>query len=249
MSRRHRLADLRSVVPVVLPSLLLCDFGDLASEIRRLEAANVRALHMDVMDGHFVPNFTYGMTIVEAVRKLTDLPLDVHLMIERPEKYLRAFYDAGADIITVHAEATVPPGSTRRLAELLAEIRGLGAGAGLAINPPTLVSAIESCLSACDVVLVMSVQAGFGGQEFNPVALDKLRELRAKVGPNVLLEIDGGITTETIRPAAEAGAQMFVVGSAIFRNNDYSQSVAQLTRLAADRRNKSGGSHENRRPA
>jgi ribulose-phosphate 3-epimerase len=227
MSRRHRLADLRSVVPVVLPSLLLCDFGDLASEIRRLEAANVRALHLDVMDGHFVPNFTYGMTIVGAVRKLTDVPLDVHLMIERPEKYIRAFYEAGADVITIHAEACDRP------ADLLAEIRDLGAGAGVAINPPTPLTAIESCLSACDVVLVMSVQAGFGGQSFNPVALDKLRELRGKVGPDVLLEVDGGITTATIGQAAEAGAQLFVAGSAIFRGGaDYKQSVSQLRQLA-----------------
>jgi ribulose-phosphate 3-epimerase len=231
MSRRHRLADLRSVVPVVLPSLLLCDFGDLASEIRRLEAANVRALHLDVMDGHFVPNFTYGMTLVEAVRKLTDLPLDVHLMIERPEKYIRAFYEAGADVITIHAEACEdgPPGLTRRLAE----IRSLGAAAGVAINPPTPVSAIEGCLSACDLVLVMSVQAGFGGQAFNPVALDKLRELRGKVGPDVLLEVDGGITRATIGQAAEAGAQLFVAGSAIFRGGaDYGRSVAELRQLA-----------------
>jgi ribulose-phosphate 3-epimerase len=223
MSRRYRLADLRNVVPVVLPSLLLCDFGDLKSEIRRLEAAGVRAHHLDVMDGHFVPNFTYGMTIVEAVRRLTELPLDVHLMIARPENYVRAFREAGADVITIHAEATERP------AEVLAEIRGLGAAAGLAINPLTPVSTIDSCLDTCDLVLVMSVQAGFGGQAFDPVALDKLGELRGKVSPDTLLEIDGGITTETIGPAAQAGAQLFVVGSAIFRTPDYTQSIHQLS--------------------
>jgi len=226
MSGRHRLAELRNVVPVVLPSLLLCDFGDLASEIRRLEAAGVRALHLDVMDGNFVPNFTYGMTIVEAVRRRTDLPLDVHLMIAQPERYVRAFRDAGADVITVHAEATHRP------IDLLEEIHSLGAAAGLAINPPSPVSAIQDCLPYCDLVLVMSVQAGFGGQAFNPIALDKLRELRGQVGRDTLLEIDGGITAETIGPAAEAGAELFVVGSAIFRTPDYTQSFSQLTSQA-----------------
>jgi ribulose-phosphate 3-epimerase len=242
MSRRNRLADLRNVVPVVLPSLLLCDFGDLRSEVRRLEAAGVRALHLDVMDGHFVPNFTYGMTIVEAVRRLTDLPLDVHLMIARPENYVRAFHEAGADIITIHAEATDRP------AEVLAEIRGLGAAAGLAINPPTPVSTIESCLDSCDLVLVMSVQAGFGGQAFNAVALEKLRELRGKIEPDTLLEIDGGITTETIGAAAQAGAELFVVGSAIFRTQDYTESINQLS-LQAQRGMSSASSLQSPAPS
>lgn len=225
MSRRRHLVELRQAPPAVLPSLLLCNFGNLEQEVRQLEEAGVRALHLDVMDGRFVPNLTYGMPIVEAFRRLTDLPLDVHLMIEQPQQYIRQFYDAGADIITIHAEAVDSP------SEVLSQIRDLDCGAGLAINPDTSVESIESSLPLCDLVLVMSVHAGFGGQSFQPIALEKLRRLKQLVPEETLLEVDGGVNGKTIRDCQAAGAQLLVVGSAIFREADYREAVRNLTDL------------------
>jgi ribulose-phosphate 3-epimerase len=212
---------------VVLPSLLLCDFAQLGAEIRRLEDAGAEALHLDVMDGQFVPNFTYGLTIVEATRKMTQLPLDAHLMIITPEKIVDRFVDAGADHLTVHVEATDQP------RELLAQIRRKGASTGLALNPKTPLSAIEGCLDLCDSVLVMSVEPGFGGQAFEPVALEKLAALRRRQGPDFRLSVDGGVNEKTIADCAAAGANWFVVGSGIFKRPNYAESVADLTRLAA----------------
>jgi ribulose-phosphate 3-epimerase len=226
MSRRQHLPRLLRSAPVILPSLLLCDFGNLEREIARLEEAGVQGLHLDVMDGHFVPNLTYGMPIVAALRRLTDLPLDVHLMISEPERYVRQFHDAGADIITFHVEAVADP------RPLLEEICGLDAGAGIALNPDTPLSTVEGCLDLCDLVLVMSVPAGFGGQKFHGVALEKLARLRKLVGPDVLLEVDGGINQSTIKSCAEAGANLFVVGSAIFGSDRYGPAVRELTDLA-----------------
>lgn len=227
MSRRDHLSSLRQSAPVVLPSLLLCDFANLQREVDQLAEAGVEALHLDVMDGHFVPNFTYGMTIVESLRQITDMTLDVHLMISDPSRYARQFYDAGADIITFHVEAVDDP------RPLLTEIRQWQAGAGLALNPKTPLTAIEGCLDLCDLVLVMSVEAGFGGQTFDTTALDKLRRLRELVSDDVLLEVDGGINEQTIGPCAEAGAQLFVAGSAIFRAESYHQVVPHLASLAS----------------
>ena len=226
MSRRERIAELRAQGPTVLPSLLLCDFGNLADEVRALEAAGVRALHLDVMDGHFVPNSSYGLTIVEAVRRVTELPLDVHLMISNPADYVERYYEAGADLITIHAEATDDP------TDVLRQIRQLDAAAGLAINPPTPLEAIDGCLDLCDLILVMSVMPGFGGQRFDPVALDKLSALRERTDDRVLLEVDGGINTDTIGDCAAAGAQWFVAGSAIFGSDDYAARVTTLSDLA-----------------
>lgn len=217
------LSNLRAASPAVLPSLLLCDFGNLEQEIQRLENAGVAALHLDVMDGVFVPNFTYGMTIVAALRKLTDLPLDVHLMMVHPEKYIQQFYDAGADIITVHAEAT------NNAPELLQQIRETGAAAGIAINPDTPVSQIVDAIPYADLVLVMSVHAGFGGQSFIERVLEKFGEIRAVPGgADVLLEIDGGINVETIGQATEMGAQLLVAGSAVFKQEDYAAAMENL---------------------
>lgn len=221
-----RLAELRDASPAVLPSLLMCDFGNLEREIRTLEDAGVKALHLDVMDGHFVPNMTYGLTMVETLRRITNLPLDVHLMISNPAEYLSKYIGAGADIVTFHAEAVDDP------KPLLEEIGSLGANAGLAINPPTPVSAIESVLPLCDLVLVMSVMPGFGGQAFDEVALEKLRDLRSKTSDDVLLEVDGGVNAATIADCGKAGAQLLVAGSAIFRADDYTKSIANLTQLA-----------------
>jgi len=222
MARRDCITRLKEISPAVLPSLLLCDFGNLESEIEKLESAGVAALHLDVMDGVFVPNFTYGMTIVHALRKLTDLPLDVHLMMVHPEKYIAQFYEAGADIITIHAEAVDDP------VPVLKSIRELGAGAGIAINPPTPVSEIRNCLASADLVLPMSVNAGFGGQSFDEAALGKLDELRELTDEKTILEIDGGINAATIGDATQHGAELLVAGSAIFKQDDYAEAIANM---------------------
>jgi len=213
---------LRAASPAVLPSLLLCDFANLEREIQRLEEANVPALHLDVMDGHFVPNLSYGLPIVEAVRHTTDLPLDLHLMIAEPAKYIEQFRDAGANSMTIHVEAVADP------RPLLDEIRALGAMSGLALNPPTPLSSILPSLPHCDIVLVMSVMPGFGGQQFERTALEKLRALSARGDHDALLEVDGGINTSTVGDCAKAGADLLVTGSAIFRSDDYREAVAQL---------------------
>src|SRR3972149_293160 len=195
---------LRSSRPVVLPSLLACDFGHLAREIAAVEQAGALALHLDVMDGRFVPNISFGLPIVEAVRQATDLPLDVHLMIEEPARYIEEFRAAGADMLTIHVEAVEDP------RPVLERIRALGASAGLSLNPPTPIDAIEASLPYCDLVLVMSVMPGFGGQEFDPVALGKLRALGERDDVAPLLEVDGGIAADTIGACAEAGNGVFV---------------------------------------
>jgi ribulose-phosphate 3-epimerase len=218
--------QLAALAPLVLPSLLDCDFGRLADQVAALEAAGARAFHLDVMDGHFVPNFSYGLPIVEAVRRSTDRPLDAHLMISHPEQYVERFCEAGADSVTVHAETLADP------RPVLARIRLAGARAGLAINPPTPVERIEPFLEACDMVLVMSVMPGFGGQRFDRVALDKLCQLRGMVPEGVLLEVDGGINEETIADCAAAGADLFVAGTAILGHPDYGAHIRRLTELA-----------------
>jgi ribulose-phosphate 3-epimerase len=210
----------------VAPSLLLCDFGHLADEVHGLEAAGVKALHLDVMDGHFVSNMTYGLPIVEAVRRVTQLPIEAHLMISDPARYAGQFFTAGADAITFHVEAIADP------RPLLDELHALGAAAGLAYNPDTPVSAIRDYVNHCDMILTMSVMPGYGGQAFRREALENLRQLRAMACPEVLLEIDGGVNAETIGECATAGAQLFVVGSAIFKTSDYKQAVETLSRSA-----------------
>ncbi len=219
-------ARLRAASPAVLPSLLGSDFANLQREIERVEEAGVAALHLDVMDGHFVPNLSIGIPIIEAVRRVTDLPLDVHLMVERPERYVEQFRAAGADALTIHVEATTDP------RPVLDKIRDLGALAGLALNPPTPLPTIEASLPYCDLVLVMSVMPGFGGQQFDRRALDKLRTLDTRDDVDALLEVDGGVNAETIGACAEAGAELFVVGVAIFRSKDYTAAIRRLHGLA-----------------
>lgn len=223
---RDRIFGLREMSPVILPSLLQCDFANLQREVERLVEAGVTALHLDVMDGQFVPNLTYGMPIVRALRNICDLPLDVHLMIEGPERYLKDFRAAGADSITVHIEAVRDPATT------LQEIRGLGAAAGIALNPQTPVDTLAPCVGYCDLVLVMSVQAGFGGQAFDASVLSKLSQVRQMFGSDVICEMDGGINRQTIGRCAAAGAELLVVGSAIFGQADYGRAVAELHREA-----------------
>jgi ribulose-phosphate 3-epimerase len=219
-------ARLRESSPAVLPSLLACDFANLRQEIERVEEAGVAALHLDVMDGHFVPNLSIGVPIVEAVRRVTDLPLDVHLMIEQPQHYVKPFREAGADSMTIHIEALPDP------RPVLDQIRSLGAMAGLALNPPTPLTAIERSLSHCDMLLVMSVMPGFGGQEFDERAYEKLRVLRDRRDVDALLEVDGGVNTTTIDACAEAGADLLVAGVAIFHTPDYPATIRQLHALA-----------------
>jgi len=226
MSVASLLADLHLTAPLVEPSLLACDFAHLADEIRRAEDAGAKILHLDVMDGHFVPNLSFGLPVVEAIRRTTQLPLDVHLMISEPGRYAKAFRDAGADLITFHIEAVPQP------APLLEEIRAMGAGAGITLNPPTPVSEIEECLPLCDLVLVMGVMAGFGGQQFDPMALDKLRRIRQLVPKETLLSVDGGIDYDTIGPCAAAGANLFVTGTALFSQDDYGTFIDEMTGLA-----------------
>lgn len=211
---------------IVLPSLLMCDFGNLQREIERLEAAGIKALHLDVMDGQFVPNITYGMPIVEGLRRLTDMPLDVHLMISEPSKYIKQFVDAGADCLTIHAEVDEP------VAEVLQSIRDLGVGVGLAANPDTSFDSVAPLLSQCDLFLPMSVNAGFGGQTFNPIALEKLAAAKA-AHPDLLLEVDGGVNLATAGKCVDAGARLLVVGSAIFGQDDYRQAIEGLVSAVA----------------
>lgn len=221
------IARIRECGAAVLPSLLLCDFRNLEREIGKLEAAGVAALHLDVMDGVFVPNFTYGLPIVSAIRQLTSLPIDAHLMIADPAKYARAFVEAGADIVTFHAEAVGDP------LPVLAEIHAAGAAGGVALNPGTPVSAVAGCLSECEIAVVMSVEAGFGGQSFRPEVLSKLAELRRLGGDALLLEVDGGVNARTISQCVAAGAEALVVGSAIFGEADYAAAIAGLNHLIA----------------
>lgn len=214
--------------PLILPSLLLCDFANLQREAEHLEAAGFQALHLDIMDGVFVPNLSYGLSVVKSLRRVTKLPLDVHLMIANPTQYVDAFREAGADIITFHAEAT------KDHAGVLEQIRRGGAGAGIVLNPATPVSDVAAVIELCDLVLVMSVQAGFGGQSFRPDVLGKFAELRALAAakPELILEIDGGINLGTMKPACQAGAQWLVVGSGIFAHSDYAAAHRNLLAAA-----------------
>ena len=220
---QERFSTMMAASPTILPSLLQCDFGNLEREVERLEEAGVAGLHLDVMDGVFVPNFTYGITIVAALRKLTDLPLDVHLMMVNPEKYIDQFCEAGSDVLTVHAEASDD------LPSVIEQIKKHHVAAGVAVNPATPVSAISAALPLVDLALVMSVNAGFGGQSFMPEVLEKYTQIRQLPGgDSVALEIDGGINEGTVASATEAGAQLLVAGSAIFKQDDYTAAIENL---------------------
>ena len=222
MSRLDCIEKLRGSRPSILPSMLLCDFANLENEIRKLESAGFQTLHLDIMDGVFVPNFTYGMTIVKAIRQSTDLLVDCHLMMVEPEKYISQFRDAGADIITVHAEAT------DNLESLLNQIKEQDAVAGVAVNPSTPISKIEDSIQNADLFLAMSVNAGFGGQAFMESVLPKFQQARELAGEDLLLQIDGGINTKTIATAAEFGVELFVVGSGVFKTDDYEVARNEL---------------------
>ncbi|QDU36744.1 Ribulose-phosphate 3-epimerase [Maioricimonas rarisocia] len=226
MKRETGLANVMRHAPLVAPSMLKCDFGNLHREVELLEAAGAQMLHLDVMDGHFVPNLSYGPMVIERLRSLTDLTFDAHLMISQPARYLDEYIEAGCDWITIHAEAEDDP------LPLLQRIRDAGRLAGLAFNPGTPVADIEQALPACDLVLVMSVEPGFGGQAFNPIALEKVRQVRQLAGAEQIISIDGGIGPSTIADSATAGANVFVVGSAIFDEPDYGAAISDLSARA-----------------
>jgi len=212
----------------ISPSILSADFARLGEEVRAVEKAGADYIHVDVMDGHFVPNLTIGPSVVKAVRRCTALPLDVHLMVERPDDFLSEFAKAGADILTVHVEAVV------HLHRTLTEIRKLGMRAGVSLNPSTPVCLLEPALDYADLILVMSVNPGFGGQELIPEVLPKIKELRRLLGQKgrrAELEVDGGIKVDNIGVAAGAGADVFVSGSGIFGTKDYAQTIASMKNI------------------
>jgi ribulose-phosphate 3-epimerase len=209
----------------IAPSILSADFGKLADEVAAVERAGADWIHVDVMDGRFVPNITIGPVVVRAVRKATRLPIDVHLMIVEPERYVEEFAAAGADIISVHVEPSY------HLARTLQQIRSLGKKAGVVLNPHTPPESVEYVLENVDLVLVMSVNPGFGGQAFMPEVLPKLRVIRKWIdarGLPVSLEVDGGVASGTARRVVEAGARVLVAGSAVYGQNDYAAAIASL---------------------
>jgi len=215
----------------IVPSLLSADFARLAEEIARVERGGAAMLHLDVMDGHFVPNLTMGPPVVESVRKVTRSKLDCHLMIEDPDRYIPAFVAAGADLVSVHQEAC------RHLHRTLRLIQSEGALAGVVINPATPVGMLDEVLEVADYVLVMSVNPGFGGQKFIPAVLDKVRSLdrqRRERGLPIAIEIDGGITTQNIADAVRAGCDWMVTGSSIFHTSDPAAAVAGMQQIARD---------------
>ncbi len=214
----------------IAPSVLSADLGRLPEQIERSVEGGAEWLHVDVMDGHFVPSLTFGAPLVRALRRLTSLPIDVHLMVERPERYLGEFADAGASVFTFHPEATV------HVQRHLATARQLGMLAGLALNPSTPVALLEEVVEDVDLVLVMSVNPGYGGQSYIPQSTDKIRRTRALLdrrNSRAALEVDGGITTATIGEAWGAGADTFVAGTAVFGAADPAQAVRDLKRQCA----------------
>ena len=213
---------------LIAPSILSADFLILGEEIRAVEKAGADWIHIDVMDGHFVPNITIGPLVVDAVRNVTDLTLDVHLMIENPEKYIQAFVDAGADLITVQVETCV------HLNRVIQMIHQAGIKAGAVLNPSTPLSSLEWEIDNLDLVMLMGVNPGFGGQTFIPATLDKVRALRSVIqekGLETLIEMDGGVSKHTIKEISDSGVDVLVSGSAIFGTDDYAETIESFRKL------------------
>ena len=227
----YRKMSVMAARPVrIAPSVLSADFGRLAEEVRAVDAGGADYIHVDVMDGRFVPNITIGPVVVAAIRKATKLPLDVHLMIEEPERYVEDFARAGADLIGVHVEAC------RHLHRVVQQIRATGKKASVTLNPATPIDHVQHVLDDVSQVLLMSVNPGFGGQSFIPSVLEKVTALRAIIerrGLEVDIEIDGGIKPDNIAQAARAGANVFVAGSAVFESKDYAATIRALREHAA----------------
>jgi len=216
----------------ISPSILSADFVRLAEEIKATEEAGAHMLHIDVMDGHFVPNITIGPAVVASIRKITGLPLDVHLMIEEPDKFLKDFVSAGADILTVHFEASV------HLHRTVQWIKESGVKAGVSINPATSIWNLENILHDVDMVLLMSVNPGFGGQEFISNTLEKLRLLKTmmtEAGLSPLIEVDGGVKIDNAKEIVDAGADILVMGSAFFSSHNYRQTIEKLGEILGSR--------------
>lgn len=210
---------------LIAPSILSADGGRLAEEITSVEKAGADWIHIDVMDGHFVPNITMGPSIIAALRKTTSLPFDVHLMIENPENYIESFAAAGADIITVHVEAT------NHLHRLVDQIKRCGKKAGVSLNPATSLALVEEILPDIDLLLIMTVNPGFGGQQFIQSMLPKItkaRKLLSSLPNKPLLEVDGGVNLQNIKTIAQAGAQVIVAGNSVFNTSDYSKTIVDL---------------------
>jgi ribulose-phosphate 3-epimerase len=215
----------------IAPSILSADFARLGEEIAAIEAGGADYVHVDVMDGIFVPNITIGPLIVEAARRVTKLPLDVHLMITEPDRYIPSFAEAGADIIVVHAEAT------NHLHRTVQLIKSLGKKAGVSLNPATPLNVLDYVLEELDLVLLMTVNPGFGGQSFIEACIPKIQSLRATMdrrGIEAELEVDGGVKIDNIARIAHAGADVFVAGSAVFNSPDYAATIAELKRRAKE---------------
>jgi len=214
----------------IAPSILSANFAALGEEIRKVEEAGAQLIHVDVMDGHFVPNITIGPPVVKSIRKATKLPLDVHLMISDPDKYVPAFVEAGADMLTVHAAATI------HLDRTLNFIRSQKVGVGVSLNPATPLDHVEHALGLADMLLIMTVNPGFGGQKFIPYTIEKIREARQVIENRryrCLIEVDGGIDTETIPDVIQAGAEVLVAGSAIFHAPDPARKIKEMLEIAA----------------